>query len=437
MKISKKILTAILASSLVVTFAGFSGGTSEDAYASSETSSSSVDDMLTITFYNTKFELSDKLDAAAEKYAEEFGVNIEFSFPSDDVKNYVETTYTTGNPYTMVMVEATDINEMGSEYGIDLSGEDWIEETDYAYTAGGKVIGFPFCIEAFGIIYNSDAIEAVTGEKFNPSSITFLSDFTDILEQLVRDGMEFPTAIQKVDWSLSHHYLQQAFDERPDIAEAIDRLYKGEANAVDDEKFNALMDTFDVLMQYNLFQESPTKVSDDQVYEAIATGEVAFKFGGCWEWDEYTPYGATENMGIMPVPQDIEDDYTGCLDGGVTKYVFIDNSEYTTDEQRQAALDFLNWLVYSDEGQAFISDECGLVSPFRNNNVPCSNPLSNTVKEYVDDGKVIQTYDSMPSDYQPIMGARMQDYLAGSITRLELALYLEEYWVSATPPEIK
>ncbi len=436
MKRAKKILASVMVLTIAVSAAGCGSeaGSAEAAEASEDVA---VDDMLTITFYNTKSEIADQLNAASEKYAAEYGVNIEFSFPSSDIKNYVETTYTTGTPFTMVMVEANDIYELGSEYGIDLSGEDWLDETDYAYYADGKVIGFPFCIEAFGIIYNGDAIKAVTGENFDPESITFLSDFTEFLEILVQDGMKFPTVIQKVDWSLSHHYLQQVFDERTDTAAAIKRLYNGEANAVDDEKFNALMDTFDVLMKYNYFQESPTKASDEQVYQAIAEGTAAFKFGGCWEWDEYTEYGASENMGIMPVPQDIDDEYTGCLDGGVTKYVFIDNSEYTTDEQREAALDFLNWLVFSDEGQALISDECGLVSPFTNNTVTCSNPLSNTVKEYSDSGRLIQTYDNMPSDYQSIMGARMQDYLAGSITRLELALYLEEYWLSATPPESK
>ncbi len=432
MKNMKKIMAVVLASALTLTIAGCGSASAPEESAESV----SDEDMITITFYNTKSELSDALEAAADEYAAEYGVNIKFSFPSSDVTKYVETTYTNGTPYTMVMAEANDINELGSKYGMDLSDQDWVNETDYAYySSDGKVIGFPFCIEAFGIIYNSDAIASATGEKFNPDSIVYLSDFSDFLETLVMDGMEFPTVIQKADWSLSHHYLQQVYDERPDTAEAIERLYAGKADTLDDDKFNALMDTFDVLMEYNYFQESPTKASDEQVYQTIADGETAFKFGGSWEWDEYVALGSTENLGIMPVPQDIEDDYTDCLDGGVTKYIYIDNSEYTTDEQREAALDFLNWLVYSDEGQTFISETCGQVSPFRNNDKECSNPLNRIVKEYADDGKVIQTYEYMPDDYQSIMGACMQDYLAGKITRLELAMFIEEYWLSATPPD--
>ncbi len=434
MKHTKNIISVILTSGMMLCLAGC-GSTS----ASASTNSSeavSKEDMITISFYNTKSEIADALDAVAEEYAAEYGVNIEFSFPSEDIKNYVDTTYSIGNPYTMVMVEATDINEMGSEYGLDLSSQDWVAETDYAYESDGKVIGFPFCLEAFGIIYNTDAIEKTTGEKFDPESIVYLNDFTEFLDELVTDGMESPTVIQKTDWSLSHHYLQQTYDERKDIAGDIAKLYSGEPGIVlTDPKFNALMDTFDVLKAYNYFKDSPLKASEDQVYEAIATGEAAFKFGGCWEWDDFTVYeGHAENMGIMPVPQNLEDDYTYSLDGGVTKYIFIDNSEYTTDAQREAALDFLNWLVYTEDGQMFISDTCGLVSPFRNNEVACSNPLSNTVKKYADADCVIQTYEYMPSDYQSIMGARMQDYLADEIDRYQLAAYTEEYWISATPP---
>ncbi len=444
MKNFKKPLTLILASAMVLSLAGCEGGStaasaSESSSEESDTTDSAVsaydEDMITITFFNSKPEIQDQLEELSAKYAEEYGVNIIFSFPSEDIVSYAETQYAAGTPYTMVMLEAKDISELGSKYSLDLKDQTWVEDTDYAYVLDGDVVGFPFCIEAFGIIYNADAIEKVTGEKFDPDDIIYLNDFVEFLDRLVADGMEHPTVIQKTYWSLSHHYLQQMYDEREDTETVIERLYSGKVDIIDDEKFNALMDTFDVLMKYNLFSESPTKASDNQVMQAIATGEAAFKFGGCWEWDDYKVYeGCSDNIGIMPVPQDIEDEYTGYLDGGVTKYIMVDGSEYTTDEQREAALDFLDWLVYDDEGKELISDTFGLISPFRNNNVPCSNPLSETVKEYADDGKLIQTYENVPSDYQFILGDRMQDYLGETISRRELAMFIEEYWLSATPP---
>ncbi len=432
MKKSKKISAAVLAAAMAAVLVVSGDGTSAYVYASSESSSSS-DDMITITFYNTKGEIADRLDEAAERYAEEFGVNIEISYPSDNIVDYIETTYSVGTPYTIAMVESHQIQTLGPEHAVDMSGCDWVDDTSYEYSKDGCVYGFPFCVEGMGIIYNADAIQKTTGEKFDPDSIIYLGDFIEFLNKLVDEGMEYPTVIQKLPWSLSHHYLQQVIEERTAVDSFIIQLYAGKVDLISDSKFNALMDTFDVLMEYNYFWESPAKASDETVFQTFADGSTAFKFGGNWEWDNYIADGSSENLGLMPLPQDIEDYYTDCIVGGVTKYLYIDNSEYTTDEQREAALDFLDWLVYSDEGQELISDTCGLVSPFDNNEVPCSNPLSETVREYEISGKLIPLYNDIPEDYISIIGAIMQDYLSGTINREQLAMYFEEYWVSATP----
>ncbi len=436
---SKKILSAVLASAMVITLAGFAGGSAANAFASenessgSEPAESSEDDV-TITFLYTKSELAGYIEEAAEKYSEEHdGVTLEVAYPTGKTVSFVETSYTLGQPYTLIMLDPFDFYSLGEEYGMDMSGQDWVDETDYAGIIDGEVVGFPFSIEARGIIYNADAIEKATGEKFDPDDIIYLSDFIEFLEKLVSDGMEFPTVVQKTYWSLGYHYLDQVYEERDSVDTFIARLYAGKVDMLEDVKLNALLDTLDVLIDFNYFQNSPTNATDSQVYQVIAEGDAAFKFGGCWEWASYADFDRTENMGIMPVPQNIEDNYTGSLVGGVTKYVYIDDSEYTTDEQREAALDFLDWLVYSDEGQELIVDTFDLVSPFRNNDVVSTNPLAVSVKEYADAEKLIPTYDYMPGDHEDIMGTAMLDYLGGSLDRRQLALAIEEYWVSATP----
>ncbi len=433
---SKRIISAVLTAAMVITLAGFAGGSFGTAFASEETSESgsSSEDDVTITFLYTKSELSGYIEEAAERYSEEHdGVTLEVVYPSGKTVSYVETRYTLGEPDTLIMLDPFDFYELGEEYGMDLSDQDWVEDTDYAGIIDGEVVGFPFSIEARGIIYNADAIEKVTGEKFDPDDLVYLSDFTEFLDLLVSDGMEFPTVVQKTYWSLGYHYLDQVYEERPDPDTFIKQLYAGKVDMLEDEKFNALIDTLDILIDYNYFQNSPTNATDSQVYQIIAEGDAAFKFGGCWEWAGYADFDRSQNMGIMPVPQDIEDDYTGCLVGGVTKYVYVDNSEYTTDAQREAALDFLNWLVYSAEGQELIVDTFDLVSPFQNNDVVSTNPLAVSVKEYADADKLIPTYDYMPGDHEDIMGKAMLDYLGGSLDRRQLALTVEEYWVSATP----
>ncbi len=420
---------------------GGSGGSSGGGSSSSSSTSGSgggggaSGEKVNITVFNTKSEITEYLEQAAEKYEEDHNVHIEFYISNDTVSAHLSTKYASGDPYTINMVDAKDVYAEGKTYGADMTGQKWVDDTDFEITVDGKVIGFPVCVEARGILYNADAIKNVTGEDFDPNSIQTLDDFTAFCDKLVAGGMESPTAILKPDWSLAAHYIQQVYEERPDVEAFVQSLYAGEVDLMSDDRFNSLMDTFDALMKYNLFKDSPIAVEDDQVHQAMSEGEVAFQFGGCWEWNDIIDYDYTGNIGIMPVPQNMSDEFSGKLVGGGSKFFYVDNSEYTTDEQRQAAFDFLDWLVYSEEGQTLVSDTCGMVSPFGNNTVPCNNDLGAAVKTYVDAGKLIPNYDYDPADHITKVGARMQEYLAGVADRATLAKNIQDYWASSTPVE--
>jgi len=428
----KRMLALALSSVMAVSLCAC-GGPSDSGAGSS--GASGGNGKVTFTIFNSKSELQENFEELAEKYSEENNVNIEVYYSNDTVSAHLSTRYASNDPYTLVMTDAKDIYTIGKQYGYDMTGQDWIQDTDYAISADGKVLGFPVCIEARGLLYNADAIKNVTGKDFDPSSIKNLDDFKAILAELAKGGMEGPTAVLKPDWSLAAHYLQQVYEEREDPDAFITSLYEGKADLINDAKFNSLMDTFDVLKENNTFAASPIATEDELVHQKLAEGEVAFQFGGCWDWNDIVDFDYTENIGIMPVPQNIQDAYSDCIVGGGSKYFYIDNSEHTTDEQRAAASDFIQWLVDSDEGKTFISDTCGMVSPFKSNNVPCTNVLGNIVKQYVDAGKIVPNYDFDPDDHYSRTGSNMQEYLAGKIGRAELAKDIEAYWSSTTPVE--
>ncbi len=428
----KRMLALALSGVMAVSLSACGG--SGDTGAGSG-GASGAEGKVAFTIFNSKSELQENFEELAEKYGEENNVDIEVYYSNDTVSAHLSTKYAANEPYTLVMTDAKDIYTIGKQYGYDMTGQKWIQDTDYAISADDKVLGFPVCIEARGLLYNADAIKKVTGKDFAPGSIKNLDDFKAILAELVKGGMEGPTAVLKPDWSLAAHYLQQVYEEREDPDAFITSLYEGKADLINDAKFNSLMDTFDVLKENNTFAASPIATEDELVHQKLAEGEVAFQFGGCWDWNDIVDFDYTENIGIMPVPQNIQDAYSDCIVGGGSKYFYIDNSEFTTDEQRAAASDFIQWLVDSDEGKTFVSETCGMVSPFKSNDVACSNVLGNIVKEYVDAGKIVPNYDFDPDDHYSRTGSNMQEYLAGKIDRLELAKDIEAYWSSTTPVE--
>lgn len=390
-----------------------------------------ADDKVSITIFNSKMEVQSQFEEMAEKYAEDNGINVEVYYSNDTVAAHLATKYSAGDPYTLAMVDAKDIYSLAKDHAIDMSDQEWVKNTNYAIGIDDQINGFPMCVEARGLIYNADAIEAITGETFNPEDYKTLDSFKELIEQLKEGGMETPTGIMKEDWSLGAHFLSQVAEEQPDVEEFITKLHEGEADLINNEKFNSLMDFFDVMMENNYAKDSAIAAEREVTEMMLAEGEIAFMFGGNWDWSVINAYDYTENMGMMPVPQNTDDGSNEKLVGGGSKYFMIDSSENTTDEQRQAALDFLEWLADSEEGQAFITDDCALVPAFSNNENEVADPLGKSVKKYADEGAMIDNYNYMPDDHISLCGAIFQKYLAGQMDRAEFATEIEDYWKSA------
>lgn len=390
-----------------------------------------ADDKVSITIFNSKMEIQSQFEEMAEKYAEDNGINIEVYYSNDTVAAHLATKYSSGDPYTLAMVDAKDVYSLAKDHAIDMSDQEWVKNTNYAIGIDDQINGFPMCVEARGLIYNADAIEAITGETFNPEDYKTLDSFKELIEQLKEGGMETPTGIMKEDWSLGGHFLSQVSEEQPDVEEFITKLHEGEADLINDEKFNSLMDFFDVMMENNYAKDSAIAAEREVTEMMLAEGEIAFMYGGNWDWSVINAYDYTENMGMMPIPQNTDDGTNEKLVGGGSKYFMIDSSDATTDEQRQAALDFLEWLADSEEGQKFITEDCALVPAFSNNENEVADPLGKSVKKYADEGAMIDNYNYMPDDHISLCGAIFQKYLAGQMDRAEFATEIEDYWKSA------
>lgn len=409
-------------STLAITLAAAMAATAVPAMA---------DDKVSITIFNSKMEVQSQFEEMAEKYAEDNGINVEVYYTNDTVSAHLATKYSSGDPYTLAMVDAKDVYSLAKDHAIDMSDQEWVKNTNYAIGIDDQINGFPMCVEARGLIYNADAIEAITGETFNPDDYKTLDSFKELIEQLKEGGMETPTGIMKEDWSLGGHFLSQVSEEQPDVEEFITKLHEGEADLINDEKFNSLMDFFDVMKENNYAKDSAIAAEREVTEMMLAEGEIAFMYGGNWDWSVINAYDYTENMGMMPIPQNTDDGTNEKLVGGGSKYFMIDSSDTTTDEQRQAALDFLEWLADSEEGQKFITEDCALVPAFSNNENEVADPLGKSVKKYADEGAMIDNYNYMPDDHISLCGAIFQKYLAGQMDRAEFATEIEDYWKSA------
>lgn len=407
-------------------------GTKTTTETSKEEASSTEDDDLAgtkITFLNTKSEIQDYLEDMAAAFQKETGITVEMYTNTEE--NHISEKYASGEPYTITMMDYPDVADY-KNYLYDLSNENWVKDGgyDYGLKLDNKVYGFPFVIEAMGMIYNADAIEKITGEPFNWKDYSSLEAFKGLLEKLKAGGMESPVAVNKDDWSLASHVFGQFYCLRGDGSEAaslsfVDELKKGEASLSGDANYNAIMDTIDTLLKYNINSSDPLSASYDMNDEYLSDGTVAFWPNGSWATDVSKN---TDQVGIMPLPIDTEDAaLSQKLVSGATKMLTVD-ATYTTEKEQKAALKFLDWLVYSEAGQDFLVNKCSLIVAFSNISLNVSNPLSASVSEFIKNGQSNYWYQAMPSDHNTVMGAALQKYITGTIKRDKLAGEIETYW---------
>ena len=166
-----------------------------------------------VTIFNSKMEIQDRLLELQDEWnATHDDIHIDVTYSSDTVAAHMSTRYASNNPYVIAMVDAKDVYSLGPDHAIDLSGEPWVEHTTQAISVDGKVLGFPVCVEARGVLYNGDAIEAITGEPFDPSAIRSTADFQACVDALIAGGMETPCGLQKEDWSLAAHFLAEVYE---------------------------------------------------------------------------------------------------------------------------------------------------------------------------------------------------------------------------------
>ena len=391
-----------------------------------------------IVIMNTKAEIQTALEKIAKVFEEKAGVHIEIMPVTDGDSPYtkVVSLYNSGNPPTLSILDTTDVIALAEEKAADLSNEAWTGEAEeYLTKINGKVYSFPLCIEGRGIIYNKSVIEDTLGTEFDPSDIKTQDDFAALLQSLRDNGMKHPISMAKEDWSLGAHQLQYIYETyngtSDGAAEVINELKDGTLYLPDYTRMNEFLNTFDLLKEYNVAKGDPLGADYDEMAIDLADGKTAFWFNGNWAWPNLEAAGAetTAEYGFLPyfLNNDPDDFVNSKIQASPSKQIMLDDI-VATDEQKAAAKEFLNWLVYSEIGQQMVVKTCSLIPPFKNNPNEPSDPLSRDIYEKVQNGGAFNASAIVPNDHWSVLGAAMQKYLAGRSDREELIDSIQAYW---------
>lgn len=391
-----------------------------------------------ITLLNSKAEIQVALEKMSVEFESRSGIHVEVMPVTDGDSPYtkVVSLYNSGNPPTMAILDTTDVIALAEEKAEDLSAEDWISEAEgYLTEVNGKVYSFPLCIEGRGIIYNKAAIEETLGETFDPKSVRTLGEFEEFLNRLVEAGMEKPLSLAKEDWSLGAHHLQFIYETYDGTSEGaqdvIEKIKAGKMDLASYGRLGEFVDAFDVLKEYNVAKGDPLGADYDEMAIDLADGKTAFWFNGNWAWPNLSEAGANNEdaYGFLPYfMNDDEDDFVNQkIQASPSKQVMIDG-QMSSEKEKAAAKEFMNWIVYSEIGQQMLVKTCNIIPPFANNPYEPSDPLSRDIYEKIHADETFNASAIVPNDHWSILGAAMQKYLAGRSDRDELMDSIQQYW---------
>ena len=391
-----------------------------------------------ISVLNTKAEIQVALEEIAVIFEEKTGIHVEIMPVTDGDSPYtkVVSLYNAGSPPTLSILDTTDVVALAEEKAEDLTDEPWTAEAEgYLTEINGKIYSFPLCVEGRGLIYNKAVIEEALGETFDPATVKTQEDLVELLDRLVAAGIEKPVSLAKEDWSLGAHQLQyvyETYDGTTDgAAQVIEQIKSGELNLRDYDRMNGFLDLFDILKKYNVAKGDPLGADYDEMAIDLADGKTAIWLNGNWAWPNLKEAGADndDEYGFLPyfMSNDENDFANQKIQGSASKQVMMDG-QMATEDEKAAAKEFLNWLVFSELGQQLVVYRCNIIPPFQNNPYEPTDPLSRSIYEHVQNGETFSASAIVPNDHWSILGGAMQKYLADRCDREELIELIEAYW---------
>lgn len=117
------------------------------------------------------------------------------------------------------------------------------------------------------------------------------------------------------------------------------------------------------------------------------------------------------------------------VNSSATKQVMIDG-EQASEEQIAAAKEFLNWIVYSEEGQRMLVENAAVIPACSNNPNQPVDPLGKDIQARMAEGKTYSSCFVAPADHWSVLGASMQKYIAGESDKATLASEIDTYWTT-------
>ena len=327
-----------------------------------------------VYYLNFKPEADEAWQALAKTYTEKTGVKV-------TVVTAASGTYADTLTAELDKSEAPTMFQAGNQGAIDTFG-DWcldLRDTDVykemttdAFNlkgTDGAVLSIGYCYESYGIIVNKALLKQAGYE------LTDIKDFAslkaaadDIHARAAELGFDAFTSAG-LDGSSSWRFSGHLFN-MPLFYQARDNGWTSQPSAITADyldNFKAIWDLYTT--DSATTGAALTTATGDQAEAEFGKGEAVFYQNGTWEYANLTEkFGMNPaDLAMIPIYCGVAGEEKAGLCSG-TENCWAVNKKASEADQK-ATLDFMKWVVTSDEGTTMLAAEFG-PCPFKNAKTP-------------------------------------------------------------------
>lgn len=391
-----------------------------------------------IYFLSCKPEVKSVWEDVSAAYEKETGIKLKVLTAADGNHERTLKAELAKKDYpTMFQINGPVEYGRWKNYCMDLSDTklySWLLDKSMAVTGdnGKGVYGIPYVVEGYGIIYNNAIMEkyfALSDRSSQIKSMDEINNFAALKEvaedmqahksELGIDGVFGSTSLAPGESWRWHTHLMNI-----PVTYELQEKNVSDLDTLDFTYSDEFKNVFDLYVNNSCTAplDLASKTVEDSMTE-FAQGKVAMIQNGNWGWTQIESADGNvvneEDAKYMPIYTGMEGEESQGLCIGTENYICI-NSQ-ATDEEKQASIDFLEWLYSSKEGKKFVTEKFGFIPPFntfKESEYP-SNPLAVEVIKYMNDSSkksVPWNFVTFPDQkFKDNMGSDLISYTEGEM----------------------
>ncbi len=340
-------------------------------------------DQITVRYLNFKPEIADKYQELATAYEQETGVKVIVDTAANNTyEQTLMAKMSTNEAPTLFQINGPRGYANWRDYCADLKDTQLyahLTDKTLAVTDGDKVVGIPYVVEGYGIIYNTaitdryfaladrqTAVQSMDEVRSFAALRTVVEDMQAHKDALGIQGVFASTSLKSgEDWRWQTHLANvPVYYEFK--ARQVD-LTSDDTKELQFQYADQFRNLFDLYIQNSVTEPKllGSKTVTDSMSE-FGLEQCAMVQNGNWAWSQIEDVPGNkvkgENLRYLSLYTGVSgEEQQGLCIGTENFYAINAKADETA---RKAAADFIYWMYSSEKGKQYVTHEFGFIAPF-------------------------------------------------------------------------